>query len=213
MSKITKIEEQKNKSRVNIFVDGAFFCGLQKETAIIFGLKTGADVDEKKLEEAVKSSEIKRAFEKGADYLASRMHSKKELIAKLLKKGFSREVAEAAVAKLEEYSYIDDGAFARAFVQENSRYSKLVLSQKLKEKGIDRVILEEALDLIDEDAEFELCLKYAKKYANGRDLTQKQERQKLFNSLSRRGFGFDLIKKVCNNLFEEDDEYADTGEF
>ena len=39
MPVITKIETQKNKSRVNIFVDDSFFCGLNKETAIIFKLK------------------------------------------------------------------------------------------------------------------------------------------------------------------------------
>ena len=45
MSEITKIEDQKNKKRVNIFVDDAFFCGLHKETAVTFGLKIGKIVD------------------------------------------------------------------------------------------------------------------------------------------------------------------------
>ena len=52
MSEITKIEDQKNKKRVNIFVDDAFFCGLHKETAVTFGLKIGKTVDEKWLKEA-----------------------------------------------------------------------------------------------------------------------------------------------------------------
>ena len=64
MAKITKIEGQKNKARVNIFVDEAFFCGLEKETAIIFGLKVGSEVDEGKLSKAIAESETKRAFNK-----------------------------------------------------------------------------------------------------------------------------------------------------
>ena len=65
MAVITKIEEQKNKKRVNIFVDDAFFCGLNKETAVIFRLKVGLEVDDNKLKEAVFESEVKSAFEKG----------------------------------------------------------------------------------------------------------------------------------------------------
>ena len=45
MAVITKIELQKNKSRVNIFVDDSFFCGLNKETAVIFGLKENKEIE------------------------------------------------------------------------------------------------------------------------------------------------------------------------
>ena len=64
MPTITKIETQKNKKRVNIFVDGSFFCGLNKETAILFGLKENKEIDEQKLREAAFESEVKSAFEK-----------------------------------------------------------------------------------------------------------------------------------------------------
>ena len=37
---------QKNKSRVNIFVDDSFFCGLNKETALNFKLKINKEIDE-----------------------------------------------------------------------------------------------------------------------------------------------------------------------
>ena len=63
MSVITKIETQKNKSRVNIFIDDSFFCGLNKETAVIFGLKVGKEIDEESLRQAVFESEVKSAFE------------------------------------------------------------------------------------------------------------------------------------------------------
>ena len=92
MAVITKIEEQKNKKRVNIFVDDAFFCGLSKETAVIFKFKVGLEIDENLLKEAVFDSEVKRAFEKASDYLSVRMHTKKELFEKLLKKGYEKEV-------------------------------------------------------------------------------------------------------------------------
>ena len=64
MAIITKIEEQKNKKRVNIFVDDAFFCGLNKETAVVFKLKVGSEIDEELIKDAVFDSEVKSAIEK-----------------------------------------------------------------------------------------------------------------------------------------------------
>lgn len=206
MGYITKIEQQKNKSRVNIFVDDTFFCGLEKETAIIFGLKVGKSVDEAELQSAINESETKRAFEKGADYLASRMHSKKELIDKLIKKGFLKQNAEAACKKLEQYGYINDEVFAKMHVQANSRYSRFVLQNKLKQKGIDKQIILSALDNVSNDDEFELCKKYAEKYIKGKNIVSSADRQKLYASLARRGFGFDLIKKVSGIVLKNSDE-------
>lgn len=207
MGKITKIEQQKNKDRVNIFVDESFFCGMGKETAILFGIRVGRELDEKKLLEAANESEVKRAFDKSADYLASRMHSKFELIQKLMKKGFERDVCESAVKKLEDYGYVDDGMFAKMFVQSNPRYSKLMLEQKLKQKGVAKKDIDNAIcDVLDED-EFEKCLKLAKKYASCHDLTTKEGQQKLFSSLLRRGFNFEMVKKACKRVCESDDFY------
>ena len=77
MAKITKIEGQKNKDKSQHFCGRSFFLWAWKETAIIFGLKVGSEVDEDKLSKAIAESETKRAFNKAADYLASRMHTKK----------------------------------------------------------------------------------------------------------------------------------------
>ena len=86
MGIITKIEQQKNKNRVSVFVDSSFFCGLEKETALILRLKEGKEVDEKTLQDAIKMSEERRAFEKATTYISVRMHSKKEIITKLKNK-------------------------------------------------------------------------------------------------------------------------------
>jgi regulatory protein len=132
MSVITKIEDQKNKKRVNIFVDDAFFCGLLKETAVIFKLKVGKEIDETVLKEAVFSSEVKSAFDKASDYLGLRMHTKKELFNKLLKKGYEKDVIEQAIKKLEEYHYVDDGLFAKQFTQKIFMLNTLIQANSLR---------------------------------------------------------------------------------
>ena len=207
MSIITKIEEQKNKKRVNIFVDDAFFCGLNKETAVIFKLKTGKDIDEKTLKDAIFDSEVKSATEKGVDYIGSRMHSRKELYDKLIKKGYEKQVVLRALEKLEEYHYVDDGLFAKQYIEQNKKYSKKMLENKLKQKGISSDIIFENLGDDDENSDFELCKKYAQKYAKSKDLKEPGAVQKMYASLARKGFSFDVIKKACKlEIIRIDDE-------
>ncbi len=212
MAIITKIEEQKNKKRVNLFIDDAFFCGLTKETAVKFGLKSGKIIDIKQLEEAAFASEVNMAFDKAVDYLKTRMHSKRELVEKLLKKGYKKDVALAAIQKLEEYHYVDDELFAKQFVEQNKRYSKKMLENKLKAKGIaSEVIKLAAIDNITDQHEYEMCRKAAEKYIRGKDVSKEGFSQKLMASLARKGYGFEVIKKVAKGVLssQDVDSYCD----
>ena len=197
MAVITKIETQKNKSRVNIFVDDSFFCGLNKETAILFGLKENKEIDENSLKSAIFESEVKSAFEKSLDIVGRRMHSKKELIDKLIKKGYQPDVCEKVIEKLEEYRYIDDVLFAKQFVASNKKLSKRILKEKLILKGVSSDIVLEIIEERTPDDEFELCLAQANKYLKSKQINSYQDLAKMQASLARKGFDFEIIKRVC----------------
>ncbi len=210
MGIITKIEDQKNKKRFNIFVDNAFFCGLMKETAVMAGLKEGKEVDEEALNKIIFDSEVKRAFEKASSYLASREHSKKELISKLLTKGFDKDVAKEAVLKLEEYHYVDDFLFAKHYLEQNHKYSKLILENKLKEKGVEKEIIAQVFEeFFDEDEETKLLDKQIAKYIASKDMTKEGAKDKLKASLLRKGFGFDDVSKAMKKFcFNNDEDFG-----
>ena len=62
MGKITDIKSQaRNKSRVSVYIDGRFCCGLEKLTAALHRLKIGDEIEPEELEKAVSESEIGRA--------------------------------------------------------------------------------------------------------------------------------------------------------
>lgn len=203
MSVITKIETQRNKSRVNIFVDDSFFCGLNKETAVIFGLKEGTYVDEDKLKQAITESEVKSAFEKSLDFLSRRMNSKKELSDKLTKKGYSAEVVQKALEKLEDYHYVDDKLFTKQFVESCSKLSKKIVKQKLAQRGVSPDIVLEIIGDRTDESEFELCLAQAKKYLKSRTISSFNDYQKMQASLFRKGFDYDMVKRVCRQLVDK----------
>ena len=47
MVKISKVEVQaKNKSRVNVYVDGEFYTGLDLDTCVKYGLKANYEIEQ-----------------------------------------------------------------------------------------------------------------------------------------------------------------------
>ena len=134
------------------------------------------------------------------------MHTKKELFDKLLKKGYQKDVIKKAIDKLEEYHYVDDRLFSKHFITENKRYSKRMLENKLREKGINAEIIGNSIDeFMADDEEYNLCLKQAEKYVKNKDMLQEGAYQKLLASLARKGFDFNIIKQVCKRVLSNED--------
>lgn len=209
MAKITKIELQKNKARVNIFVDDAFFCGANKDVAMINKLKVGQEIEESRLSQIVFESEVRSAFEKAVTYLESRAHSKSEIITKLIKKGFPKEATLEAVAKLEEYKYIDDGLFAKQFVEQNPKLSKQTLLSKLMAKGVDSRVAKEATGGIGDEVELENCSRQIEKYIKSKKIDNKNDLNKMYSSLLRKGYKMETIKKSCGLVLDKSQYFGD----
>lgn len=205
MAVITKIEQQKNKARVNIFVDDAFFCGINKETALIFKFKVGEDVSEEKLKQAIFESETKSAFEKASSYLETRMHSKKELSDKLVKKGYSKEATTEAIKKLEEYHFVDDLLFAKQFLEQNSKLSKNMIKNKLLSKGVPFDFVNDCLSQREDDDEIAVCEKQIQKYLKGKTINNYNDLSKMYASMLRKGFKLEMVKKVSKKLVSGED--------
>lgn len=205
VAKITKIEEQKNKKRVNIFVDDAFFCGLNKESAILFGIKVGTQVNEEKLKSAAFDSDVKSAFDKACTLLSSRSYTKKEILDKMRQKGYDENASQAAIKKLEEYGYINDSAYAREYVRCYQNLSKMAVKNKLLAKGVAKDIINEVLADKNTESEFQSAVVEANKYCRGKDKSKPDFKQKLFASLARKGFEFDVIKKAVGEIIKNSD--------
>lgn len=199
MGVITEISTQKNKKRVNIFVDGEFVSGLSFETAAKYRLNTGKVIDEKELLAIIFESELQSAFSAGLDCIAQTSKSGYEVKQKLIKKGFKPEVIDSAIEKLKSYGYIDDKAYAVTFVKLNSRRSKRELEQKLKLKGISHEAIIDALGGISGDEEYQNALVYAEKYVKNKQWTDKV-RQNLYAGLIRKGFSFDTASRVIEEI-------------
>lgn len=208
MRQIREIAPQKrNKNRYNISDEDGFLTSLSVETVLRYHLKEGMQVSDELLEEMKREDTVKYAKEIGVAYVAYAPRTRRQLEQHLAKKGIDAQSIAQAVETLERYSYLDDAAYVREFVR--SYWEKLgagAMRQKLMERGVERQVIEENMELSQEGqqaAALALAQKLRRKYA---DQPEQKRRQKMFAALARRGFSYDDIRAVLGELGEEEDE-------
>ncbi|HZJ82885.1 MAG TPA: RecX family transcriptional regulator [Clostridia bacterium] len=212
MKRIIEIKRQRrNKNRYTIYFDDDEWIGLFDELVIKHGLVVGKEVDSHKLMKLSQEDDARKARNLATRYLGYRSRSHKEMVTYLEGKGFNQDIINETIERLEGYGYMDDGAFARDWV--NSRMAgnprgKAMIKMELFNKGIDADIVEEALARVsDEDEEeqaYKLALKYSRRY---RDLSSREKWNKLGQALARRGFSWEIIRRANHRLnIEEEDE-------
>jgi regulatory protein len=192
MSIITQIKIQaKNKNRVNVHLDGKFFCGLAVEAVVKHSLKVGSEVSEQELELLQFESDKQMAFSKVLNLISKSPKTKKQIYDYLKNKGYAQKTIEYVISKLEEYNYINDAVYAKNYVNFNIN-SKGVrrLRQELMLKGVNAKIIDEALASI--DFQEEVVERLANKYMLNKQKNQKNY-AKLYAYLTRRGFSYDQI--------------------
>lgn len=199
MSIITKIEVQKkDETRANVYLDEKFYAGLSLEAVIKNHLKSGLEIDKDDLDKIILDDEKTVAMSKATKYMGGALKTKKQIRDYLKKKEFALPTIDYVLAKMEEYNYIDDEAYAKAFVLTYSnKYGKLKLKAMLKQKGVSDRIIE---DTLDGDEEVPDSLEAtANKYLKNKELNEKNI-LKLSRFLYSRGYEFDRINSYIGAL-------------
>lgn len=207
MGKITDISAQKrNKSRVSIYIDGEFVCGLDAVAAAAARLKVGDEVSEDELKAAVLSSELNSAFERAVGYLSLAPRARNEIATYLKDKGYDREVIDRTLEKLDAYRYIDDRAYAESFIKSKSKkYGYFRIVAELKKKGVDPQLIDELTEDGADDGVTDAARKYMRTHRCA-------DKQKLKRFLASRGFSWDSISAAVSALAEEGAFDGDTDD-
>lgn len=217
MGKITDIVKQKrNTSRVSVFVDGEFVCGLDAVTAVGARLKIGDEVTVDELKSVAHKSDVNSAFERAVGRLSAQPRSRQEIRRYLSDKGYDAEVCDEVMKRLDDYHYTDDRAYAESFVRSKSKkYGVIRLKAELRKKGVSQAIITEILDGADDDenayTEEDGAAVVARRYIKSHKACDKN---KLKRFLASRGFTWDAINAAVGVLSDEgafDSEEADEG--
>lgn len=201
MSVITKIEVQKNnKDRVNLYIDDAFYTGMNIEVVMKHQLKKGVDISEDLLEKIIFDDVKGEAFNKAIKYIGSSLKSVKQIKDYLKKKEYSGEVVRLVIDKLCEYKYVDDYEFAKSFVLTYSKkYGKLKIVSMLKSKGVEDNIID---DVFEEEKLESNIERVARKYLGSKQINN-ETWLKLNRFLYSRGYDFEEIGRIISKLKDE----------
>ena len=151
-------------------------------------------------------SSIEKAKEKALRLLDYRPRSSKEIERRLMKAGFEEEVVAEALRRLEEVGLIDDAEFARMWINHRKAVGKTRIKWELRQKGVSTEVVEEALSGIDPETEYQSAMKSARvRWAKDKSPDERTRRRRLVAHLQRKGFGWDVINSVLNELSGEPD--------
>ena len=183
------------------------------ETLYSYKLLSKKEMDENEFEEMMSENEKKLAKQKALKTLSMANKTKKELILKLKQSKFSTEAIDYAMTFVDRYDFIDEENIAKTLVEgkySKKRYSKRAMMSKLRQKGISSDVIGDSVKDIGDDEEFENAMYFAqKKLRTIRDDDKYKVRNKLMSALSYRGFSYDIIRRVSEDLlknFGEEDE-------
>ena len=146
---------------------------------------------------------LPRAKKRVLYYLKSADKTREQIRRKLKEGYYPDEIIEETFRFLDRYGFADDDRYAEQYTEElRGNKSRKEIALKLKERGISR---EKAADIIaglcDED-EYNACAKaLKKKYMHGIG-GSREDRQKAYAYLARRGFSYDAIEHAMLNLSE-----------
>jgi regulatory protein len=153
----------------------------------------------------LEQKELKRAKNTAYRYLTIRSRSRAEILKKLRDKEFSPTMIEAVVEHLLRLGYIDDRKFACQWATSRARlrgYGRHRIEQELRQKGVDREIIREALnEAVPPEDERENARRVAeKKLRTMKRVEPEVRRRRLAGFLERKGFPHEIVWDILRTI-------------
>lgn len=195
--------QKRNPNRLAIYLDGEYAFGLARIVAA--WLTIGKVLSDGDILELQRQDNQEVAYQYGLLVLSYRPRSTTELRKKLVDKGYSDEVIEQIIERMEQNGLLNDLTFAQSWVDNRSAFhprSRRAMVMELHRKGVTDEVIDQALgDSGNEDElAYQAASRQARKLAN---LDRNDFRTKLGAFLGRRGFNYETIRPVVDRLWNE----------
>lgn len=215
--RISKISvHKKKKDRYNLFVENRgkeqYIGSISKEVLLKKNIHKGKELSPDELKNIFREDEKEKIFQKALIYLQFQMRTEEEVRRYLRKKENDEVALEEAISKLKKHRYIDDGEYARLFVQSRIRMSghgPRMMREKLKQKGLKEEDIRKAMLQYSEEKQVEVASQFLRKKGK-RKLNESYQmfKHRLLQSLERKGFSPSVAMRAWEtiNLSVSEDE-------
>lgn len=207
---VTAITGQaRDPERLNVYLDDRFAFGIDREAATRAGLRVGEQLDEARIGELRAADEIARATNAALVFLAYRARSEREVRDQLTTKGYAPAAIAAAIQRVVDWGYLNDADFARFWTENRVQHKprgRRLLEQELRQKGVAPEVVRDTLDEaeLDDDASALALAQDRLRRDAGGDIEPAVRQRRLANFLARRGYNYDVIKRVMKQVFDDE---------
>ena len=141
--------------------------------------------------------ESKKAKLRALRILTNMDKTEADLEAGLKRAGFSSQATEEAITYVKSFGYIDDRRYAEKYIDyQKQRKSKQKIQFELMQKGVDRELIDQAMEACEDFDELALIRQAVSKKWKSSEAPDEKELRRLFGYLSRQGFSSNDIWKV-----------------
>jgi SOS response regulatory protein OraA/RecX len=174
----------------------------------------------KKIENMTFDEQVDFAKESILNYLTMAPRTKKQLLDKLVLRGYSAEAIATALARMEEVGIVNDSEFAKLWVsarRNNAKLAPYAIKRELTLKGVEEDIIEDALSDITEESLFESARAIALNKIKIVKGDKNAKVSKIASAIARKGYSSSIAFAVAKEVVSEhgenlDDMFLDSGE-
>jgi len=194
ISKIIDLGQGRHK----ITLEGGTFFVLYKKELGKWKLSEGTQLSEEDFSKIKKDILLNRAKKRGLYLLERSGRSENNLAKKLREGGYPDDVVEQAIAYMKSFGYLDDENLARSIVEnrrDRKSFKEIIATLRTKEISADLIhqVMEKYYDEEHEREAIKTLMN--KKRIDPTNITR-DEKNKFFNYLARKGFSYDSIQSI-----------------
>ena len=207
---VTAIREHpRRRGRFVIEIDAKDVAVVGMETIAELALSVGAQMAPAAMRALAIADRRIALLDRALNLLSVHARSQKDLKQRLRRTEAAPDDIDWALARLVALGYLDDAAYARQLARAriSSGASKRRIHDELYRKGVGREIATEAVDAVlsevDTD-EYGAAVAAARKRASSLSrIDAATRRRRLYAFLVRRGYEFDVVRRVVNDVLNE----------
>ncbi|MGG6311196.1 regulatory protein RecX [Paenibacillus macerans] len=200
ITSVLMLKRPKHRYRISF---GAYALDVHEDVMIKYRMIKGAVFNKTELEEIVSADERQQGYADALKYLSLKPRTAYEISMRLGEKGWGEETIQHVIERLHTEGYVDDAAYAQEWASQrvkNRGKGKLWVRHELRQKGVSKPLIEEALGEVSEDDEFDSALQLGLKKWGSTSGEPLDKKRKTGAFLQRRGFSGSIVSKVLGEL-------------
>lgn len=205
MPTISSVEKYKG-STIKIEFEDMETAFLNSDIVSLYNLKAGVSLPLSAWEKIVFDNDLRRARERALYLLDYKDYSYIGLYKKL-EANYSSEICDAVMDRMVEIGAVNDRRYAEGLAQsymENRKYGRYKAFQMMRQKGLTKKTIDEALEEYEETTDERLrelienkYLRYLEDDDDGKGI------RRVKNSLVRYGYSFDEVNRAVKEIMQE----------